>query len=502
MATRPQSWAEVAAGTLEAPPTNDNDDELEMRSALPWPPNATAVEQMQIELDTVRVHTSVRGEVAQTRLCPTQDKRIREGSSGHTPTGKQPMGRTPQQEDLELEETATNLEHVRFALTSHVSLLALSGPFGPNEPKRRKPLREIQTLQLYDKDEPRGYAYDRSHSVQARIHRNQPNAADQAQAQEDEWGKIFISNPDNTISFQMDDVAMAILEQLSIVEIVIDSTELFVTYSSNRGPFSVTLPQEAAQIFIDEGRLNIATSKEGEEPKSVAFKVSRYVEKKAATASSVSKFRTINAYRSAEVTIFITFHLPKEHPVGLLEKGAHDIPFQKIKQALFEVYGNPEQTGKQWDYVFDQPTSLTLGLRRHALRAFIKYDNGPNKPEPEDYGDFLKLKYIPMGRGQYPIIGHINEDIRSMFEISSCCFRDDCKINNAAKCPFKIAFFKEWEVPEPIPPHARPSQESQTKKRARTSAQNAKWEQIRGGKTALLLRGQPKIYVKLTSRAR
>lgn len=60
-------------------------------------------------------------------------------------------------------------------------------------------------------------------------------------------------------------MVLAILKELAVVEIENESSDLFVTYTSNKGPFIVTLPQIAAEVLIEEGGLQISTAtKEGE----------------------------------------------------------------------------------------------------------------------------------------------------------------------------------------------------------------------------------------------
>lgn len=137
---------------------------------------------------------------------------------------------------------------------------------------------------------------------------------------------------------------------------------------------------------------------------------------------------------------------------------------------------------RPWEFVFDQPKSLTYGVKRHALRVFVKYEEGEHDPEPDDVNELFALKYVSQGKKGnihwWAMVGHMNESMRSAFNISSCCFRDDCAVNNAGMCPFKRALFVKLEIPEPMPQQAHPSAASQQKKRERAAAQNAEWKEV------------------------
>lgn len=138
----------------------------------------------------------------------------------------------------------------------------------------------------------------------------------------------------------MDDMVKAILEQLRTADhgrhdARQHSTELFVTYTSNREPFTVKLPSEAAQVFIEEGSLVITTSKRYEEANQSHSKHQNTVkEKHQCLLIPCIERRMHFAKQKSNFQSLTIYHLCKDNPVGLFEKGVHDEPFNQIKKAL------------------------------------------------------------------------------------------------------------------------------------------------------------------------
>lgn len=75
----------------------------------------------------------------------------------------------------------------------------------------------------------------------------------------------------------------------------------------------------------------------------------------------------------------------------------------------------------------------------------------------------------------------MNEEWRSKFNISSCCFRQDCGYNNIKDCPFKLEKFKLLQVPPNLSSSRRaiPAPEVVEKKRARVESQKMAWQKIK-----------------------
>lgn len=258
-----------------------------------------------------------------------------------------------------------------------------------------------------------------------------------------------------------------------MVDIDINRKELLVASNSAKGPFFITLPQEAALVLIDEGKITINTNRKDEESKAITFKV-QDAHARTKQQDTGNKFRSAAGYRSAKNEIPIIYNLWADHPTGLIENGVHDELIDQIKKALIEVFGNPEG---RWDYVFDQPESGEFGVRRHAIRVFIKYNDGPNCPEPQPADmNFMKLKFISRGERKFPL-GSLNEEWRTKMDISSCCFRQDCKYNNFRDCPFKREEFERLQVPPNLSASRRviPTPEMQEKKRAREENRKMAW---------------------------
>lgn len=341
MATPPQTWASVVGQTLGEDRTSEMETEAAGQSQVPWPPSAADAERMSMELETVRVNTTVNGDISQVRLCPTQEKRVREGSTGATPEGKQPVSRTAQLEDP-ANEGASNLDEVSAIRTRSYSFLVLVVNLLTNRSPRRTLLRRNLYLQMYLADEPRAYAYDRAHSVQLR--RNNQNRTPRPYEKQNmrEMAKIFTSCPNNDISFTIDEVAVAILRELAIHEVQVKNDELFIIPSSSTGPYTISLPQEAAYIILDEGKISITSQEVKDEPVKVNFKV---LETQESRPIQGPKYRTANAYREAEIEFAVIYDLDKDHAPGLMEKGAHDEPIEQIKNALFEVIADTVGVG-------------------------------------------------------------------------------------------------------------------------------------------------------------